>query len=254
MLHYRLRWRCIRGNGAIKGAVDSIAKLRTLGKRIAFLTNNSIQRPEYVREKLCRLGIDCETRDIMTSGCAVARYLSETRVDAGRGVYVIGSDDLSAQIQEQGINLNSAEECGALVVGLDPAFNYSTIHKGLSILLREVPFIVCNRDASYPSNNDDLAPGCGAMVGALEGASLRHPDYEIGKPSAYMLELLMLQIGVSRSECVVFGDTLDSDILMAYRAGIPSVWISGGKMRKTHNPQLNPDLQFESLSEAVKSL
>ena len=45
------------GKQALPGAVEAVARLRALGKRIAFLTNNSMRSTESVAAKLRAFGI-----------------------------------------------------------------------------------------------------------------------------------------------------------------------------------------------------
>ena len=63
------------------------------------------------------------------------------------------------------------------------------------------------------------------MVGALEGACGRKAYLEIRKPNSIMLEIMSERFKFSFKDCVVIGDGLDSDIIMANRVNIPSILI-----------------------------
>src|SRR3989475_832880 len=69
-----------RGAEPIEGAARTIATLRSLGKGLAFMTNNSSRTPEAIAEHLTGLGIEARPDEVETSALATAELLS------GRGV------------------------------------------------------------------------------------------------------------------------------------------------------------------------
>lgn len=217
------------GDHAIPGAVETLARLQAAGKQIAFLTNNSSKLPEKIWQKLIGFGVQCSLEDVITSGVATARFIGRMGLKSGAGVFVIGTPDFKELVQKTRVLPMDPTVCEAVVVGYDPAMTYKEIADGLTALNRGVPFIVCNREASFPGNNGKLLPGCGAMVGALSEAAQRQPDYIVGKPNTIMLDLLLDQLTMTKDEIVLVGDSLESDIAMANVAGVPSVWVTGSR-------------------------
>lgn len=239
-----------RGDEAIAGAPEAIAHFRAAGKKVAFLTNNSASSPQRIVEKLCRLGIPCNHSDLITAGEAAAIFIQEQQLDSGKGVFVVGTDALRQELIHHGLTPTDADTCGAILVGLDPQFHYSAIAQALIALSRPIPFIVCNQDASYPGRQGVPMPGCGAMVGAIAASAERSPDIEVGKPSTTMFDILVQRLGVRPAECLVVGDTLSSDILMANRAGVKSVWMTEAAEAEPHHRRIaQPDLSVPSLKE-----
>lgn len=57
-------------------------------------------------------------------------------------------------------------------------------------------------------------------------------DFGRGKPDPSIFEHAVSLIGVDKSECIMVGDNLMTDILGANRAGIKSVWINREKAEK----------------------
>lgn len=245
------------GEHALAGAVDAVQALRQSGRQVAFLTNNSRNRCEEVRHKLLGLGIPCAEKEVLNSTSATARYLLASglhRKDCGvGGVGVLGMPGLSAELAAQGVALSDLESCAALVVGIDLEFSYEKLVRGLRALRRGIPFIACNRDASYPGKDGGLLPGCGAMVAALEAAAQRPPTYEVGKPNPLMLELLCQGLQLDRAECVMVGDSLEADMAMAERAGVPSIFIgSPDAVAAGGGSGACPSLCAETLAAAVR--
>lgn len=240
------------GSQPIAGAVEAIAKFRASEKKIVFLTNNSASSSLKIVKKLLNFGINCAPEDLMTSSQASAIFIKEQKLDSGRGVFIVGTEALREELMTQGISCAEPGSCGAVLVGLDPNFSYSTIAQALTALNRGVPFIACNRDANFPTEGGRLMPGCGAMVGALEGASGRKVDFEIGKPHTVMLDLFRQRLQVAANDCLMVGDVLNSDILMANRSQIASVWIANDGARDASWVQ--PNLRVASLIELAELL
>jgi len=241
-----------RGDEAIAGAPEAIAHFRKAGKKIAFLTNNSASAPQKVVDKLCRLGIPCNGNDLITAGEAAAIFIRNQCLDSGKGVFVVGTDALRQELVHQGLSLADPHTCGALLVGLDPDFHYAAVAQALMALKRPIPFVICNRDASFPGRNGVPMPGSGAMVGAIEASAERKADFEVGKPNTIMFEMVAQRLQVRPEECLVVGDSLSSDISMANRAGAIGVWVTEDP-RVPDNPEAaRPDVCIRSLTELTQ--
>lgn len=241
------------GEHALGGAAAAVAALRRSGRRVAFLTNNSRSRCEEIRHKLIGLGIPCAAAELLNSAQATARHVRDQGLgEADRvGVFVIGMPGLCQELVAHGVALGEPESCGAVVVGIDLEFTYEKLARGLRALWRGVPFIACNRDANFPGKGGQLLPGCGAIVAALEAAAQRSPSYEVGKPNPLMLDLLLDGLQLTRADCVMVGDSLEADILMAERAAVPSIWIGKPERPPGPPPAIQPTLQAQTLAEAV---
>ena len=138
---------------------------------------------------------------------------------------------------------------------MPPDLNLDMIANGVRALNRGVPFIACNRDESYPGEGGVRFPGCGGIVGALIGASLRQPDHVVGKPSPHILRIVLRRMGARPEECVVFGDSLQADISMAAAEGVASIWIRPpGLAREIKHNGIRPTASISSLREAAGSL
>lgn len=210
------------GETLAEGAERLLDRLRAAGVDVVFFTNNSMKTRASVIEKLVRMGVPATRHNTYTSGSAVGGYLRENGIDR---VAVVGSEGLVAELESRGVAvLDSATDAQALVVGLIPGFDFAHRPEILDGL-PEVPIIAANMDMTYPVENGELRPGCGAIVRSVEEWTGRHVDQVVGKPGVYMLDLLCREHGFARADVVVVGDSLDSDIAMARNAGCRSVLI-----------------------------
>ena len=217
------------GEKAIPGAVELIRDLQKRYKVIYF-TNNSTKTSWQIHEKLNRLGFNCKVDDVFSSSTLTSLYLKENNLN---NLFIIGSDDFKNEIETQGLTVIQSDSADHIVVGMDPYFSYEKISIALAILLKNGKFIVCNEDCNFPVENNKYLPGCGAMVGAIIGASNKRPDYIIGKPNCYFLKKISEQFHVTKDEVVVVGDSYDSDIQMALNFGCKSILIENCDISKT---------------------
>ena len=212
------------GNSIIDGAKELINLLHRKDIKVIYFTNNSMRARKDIFEKLLGMGLELNLDEVYNSAYATAIYAKN---EAIKKAYCIGSPGLFKELEDAGINTTEDEtQAEALIAGLDTHFDYGKLSKALAIMQRELPFIACNLDRNYPVENGKLLPGCGPIVSAIQYSYDRQPDFIVGKPNTYMLELLARDHHIPVSDILVIGDTYDSDIAMAKRAHCPSILIS----------------------------
>ncbi len=212
----------------IEGAKEAIAELQNRGDRVVYLTNKSIAtRMQYV-EKLRKLGIPAELNQVINSNYMTAKYL-KARLNAKEAVLVIGEQPLIDELTEMGIRITEDEqEARYVVVGWDRHFTYEKINKAYQAWLNKAKIIATNPDRTCPVEGGEI-PDCGAMIGALEGATGQPIDSITGKPSRIMAEFVVTDIlMMDPSDCYMIGDRLETDIKMGNEFGLKSVLVLTG--------------------------
>jgi len=208
------------GDRVIAGALDALRVLAKKGYRIFYFTNNSARTRKQIVDKLCRLGFQADLSHTYCTSYALSVYLVAKKLTT---IYLIGTNDLKAELKAHHISVKNSARVSAVVVGLDPLFNYEKISAALDAVRRGAKLIVANYDASYPINRRRHLPGCAAMAAAVVSATGRQPDVIIGKPNTYMLQLLCKEHRISSGDICIIGDNPDSDIRMAERLKCGSI-------------------------------
>jgi HAD superfamily hydrolase (TIGR01450 family) len=132
------------------------------------------------------------------------------------------------EIADAELELTSdAEKAEVLVVGYDSEITYEKMTHALRALLMGAKFVATNDDGMLPSEVGYL-PGAGAMVGAIRGIIKREPDVIIGKPNTELVNHALESMEIKASDCVLVGDSLHSDILLANRLNMTSVLVMSG--------------------------
>ncbi|MFA6665264.1 MAG: HAD-IIA family hydrolase [Armatimonadota bacterium] len=247
-----------QGRELLPGADAAIKRMRDMGLDIAFVTNSSGNTREAVAEKLSSMGVPAAPEEVITAAYATATLVKNLARTESPTVFPLGMDGLRTELLRIGAKVVENPPCQFLVVGLDKHINYHKICLALDALLDGAIFVACNRDARYPYQDGKLVPGCAAVVGAVEGAIGRGPDYYAGKPDTLMLNMLSKMHGLNPKEILMVGDSLESDIAMANAFGSPSAQILSPEGRIqleiSNAAALRPTIVLDSLAELPQNL
>jgi phosphoglycolate/pyridoxal phosphate phosphatase family enzyme len=228
-----------RGDRAVAGAAELIARLRRSGVLVCFVTNNSMAMPSDFARRLQSMGVPASVDEIVTSTTATIEHLHR-HLPAARRLLAVGAPGLGAMLRGAGFEVVAAADAvppepdgsplaaafDAVVVGLDLQFNFRSLAAAQAAILSGARFVATNNDARYPMPRGFL-PGAGSMVAAIRTATGVEPTI-IGKPEPAMFLAILEQLGVTPADALVIGDNPDSDVVAANRAGIRAVLVLTG--------------------------
>ena len=227
-----------RGDRAVAGAPQLIARLRAAGILVRFATNNSMRTPADFADRLVALGIQAAPKEIVTSTTATIEHLRR-QLPSVRRVLAVGEQGLTGMLRAAGYEVTAAEDPAsgerdgssdtthdAVVAGLDLHFGFRSLAAAQAAILGGARFVATNNDGRYPTRHGFL-PGAGSMVAAIQAASGVVPTV-IGKPEPAMFLAILEQTGVAAEDALVVGDNPDADVIAANRAGIRCVLVLTG--------------------------
>jgi glycerol 3-phosphatase-2 len=214
-----------RGDHVLPAAPEVLDRVRAQNVKVLFLTNNSARTPQQVADRLQRLGVRAEAREILTSALATASMLRREGA-TGRKAYVIGERGVREALEEVGIEIldEEAESADLVVVGWDRSADYAKLRRASLLVQRGARLIATNGDASYPAP-DGLWPGAGALLSAVTTTTGAVPTI-VGKPSRPLFQAAAGLTGASRP--LVVGDRLDTDVEGARAMGWDSLLVLTG--------------------------
>ncbi|CAN6448302.1 unnamed protein product [Victoria cruziana] len=265
-----------KGDKLIEGVAQTMEMLRSMGKKLVFVTNNSTKSRRQYAKKFERVGLIVNEEEIFSSSFAASVFLESINFPKQKKVYVIGEEGISEELQLIGLTcLGGTEDgkkrielkpnlfiehdksVGAVVVGLDQYINYYKIHYA-TLCIRENPgclFIATNQDASGHMTDMQEWPGAGAMVGAIRGATQKEPIV-VGKPSQLMMKLLLQRFQTDASKMCMVGDRLDTDILFGLDGGCKTLLVLSGvtTLAGLNDPsnKIHPDYYTEKVSNLME--
>jgi HAD superfamily hydrolase (TIGR01450 family) len=214
------------GEQCTPGAPEALTELRTAGKRLAFLTNDSARSPEEYVRKLWSLGLKASLEEIVTVGAAIQHLLSGRR--PGLTAYVIGSPAIHRHVSEAGLRIVNGTEretrADVVVIAGHDDLHFSELRAATQAILNGAEMVAAGRDRTYPMG-DGPWPGTGAVVAALEYAT-GQTARSVGKPDPQMFLTALDRLGPGRA--LVIGDRLESDLAGAAAAGLDGAIVLTG--------------------------
>jgi len=212
------------GDVLVPGAAEVLTLLRSQGRAVTFLTNNSRARASSMQAKLERLGVQAVVSEVLTP-LEILGAVLDKQVGPGARVLAIGGPELEAAVVDGGHLLvppDRYREAQAVVVGNDFDFSFARLTAASRAVAAGAAFLTPNLDARLPVEGDDFLPGCGAIVEAVAAAAFLRP-LVVGKPEPPLFELALSRMGLSAEDAGMVGDSVDSDIRGARRVGLTAV-------------------------------
>jgi glycerol 3-phosphatase-2 len=207
-------------------AREAIAELRTAGKGLAFVTNDSRLSPEEYVRKLWSLGLQASLEEVVTVGAAI-QFLLAARV-SGAPTFVIGSPAVFRHVAESGQHIVNgtphAADAELVVVAGHDRFDFEELRIATQALLAGAEMLAADRDRTFPAA-DGQRPGTGPIVAALEYAT-RATARTVGKPEPMIFDTALDRLGPGRA--LMVGDRLDSDLEGATAAGLDAAIVLTG--------------------------
>jgi 4-nitrophenyl phosphatase len=217
------------GDRPLPGLEAFFAALRARAVRFVLATNNASRTPEQFVAKLAGMGVTVARDEILTSALATAQFLRRADGD-GRPerVFAIGDDGVRQALSEAGFALCDLYDLRAEVVvcGMDRGLSWDKLATATLNIRAGARFVGTNPDTTLPTERG-LTHGNGAILAALEAATGVQPII-VGKPEPIMYEQALLRLGADPAVTVAIGDRLETDILGAVRAGLPSLLVLSG--------------------------
>jgi NagD protein len=238
------------GPAPLPGAVEAIGRLRELGSRFVFLSNNPLHRPAAYAEKLRGMGIAVRDEEVVSSIDALVDYLRE-RPPAR--ILPICEPLLEGILVEAGHELVRVPlHADAVVLSWDRGFTYDKLHAAYVAIRNGARLIATNADPYCPTPDGGL-PDCGALLAAVETAIGTVAEAVVGKPSVHIARTALDRLGVPAGDVLMVGDRLLTDVALARRAGMVAALVLTGAttLADVPPPPDGPDVVLDALARLI---
>lgn len=251
--------------GIIKGVQNTIDFIRKEDIALRVLTNDASRSQKQQIESFEQLGLKgIQEEEIVTSGM-LARQFLELKIKNGRVAY-LGTKNSANYIIQNGmkqapvseIELDEVDELTAFAFLDDEGFDWHhDMNKTVNILRRKtMPVLVANSDKYYPTSSNDVAIAIGGLSRLIESV-LNQKFIRFGKPDSqmfmYALEDLNRFGNYTKSDILMVGDTLHTDILGGNKFGLKTMLVLSGNTRpdnvnlKINSTGIIPDYISDSI-------
>ena len=226
--------------GLLPGIERTFAYMEAQGKEYYIVTNDASRSPAQLAETYHRGGLTFISPDrIVSSGMLTKEYL-DLKVKDGIVAY-LGTPNSAHYIESSGlhtlpvsdINSNNIYKVNALIFLDDEGFDWAKdLNKTVNLIRkRTIPVIVANTDRAYPLTISDVSIAIGGIAAMVESV-VGKQFIRFGKPDSQMFmfayDLVRAHSSVTKSEIVMVGDTLNTDILGGNKFGLDTVLVLSG--------------------------
>lgn len=225
------------------GAIRLINSLRQKGIHIRILTNSTLKSRKYCAEQLNQMGFHIFEEEVITASYATAEYLKTLQP---RSCWVMLK---RSGLEEFNDFQHDIENPEYIILGdYRDGLNFQNMNKALKLLLKGSKLIVMITE-TVDNSMGDVELTVGAYGKMLEDAAKIKAIY-IGKPNRLIFEMALKTMDVKKSEVLMVGDRVTSDILGAKKAGIKSVLVKTGEFKESDLAgNIQPDYIIESIDE-----
>jgi HAD superfamily hydrolase (TIGR01450 family) len=233
------------------GGREVVARIKSLGKKSAVLTNDSTHTREQILQNLSRLGFSFDLNEILTSSYLTATYLTGRFGKAG--FFLVGEQGLQLELEAAG-HYQTEDKPSVVVVGFDRKLNYEKLDKALCLLRNGASLVGSYGGAVFMSDHGP-AMSAGPIIRALEYGSGKRAIM-IGKPSPRMFRLALERAHEKPRNAVMIGDQVETDLVGARRAGVRTILVlTGVENRETiRSSKIKPDMIIETVDQLTKYL
>ena len=206
------------GDALLPTAGETLHKLRGLGKRTVFLSNNPTHTRHEYAEILTRLGVPTPPEDIVNSSLVMVDFLQ--RRMPGGAVFVVGEQPLKDELSAAGFRLSEQPaEIEAVIASFDRTFDYAKLQTAFDAIRLGARFYATNGDRYCPVPGGGQ-PDAAAVIAAIEACTSHPVEAVVGKPSRYMAEAIFALLEMPPEDCLMTGDRLETDVQMGLLAGM----------------------------------
>ncbi|MFP4331242.1 MAG: HAD-IIA family hydrolase [Spirochaetaceae bacterium] len=218
------------GKELLPGAKRLVLKLRELGKRVIFLSNNPTRDAGMYAEKLSNFGLPTPPEEIITTVFTTTQWILQNAPEAV--VYPISEEPLIRALTEAGITISDdPEQIDIVIASYDRTLTWQKLQVAFEAIWyhKRARLICTNPDLFCPFPGGRGEVDAGAIIAALEHVTGAKLEVNCGKPSPVMLNTIMKAIGLGVEQCLTTGDRLYTEIKMGIESGMDTCLVFTGE-------------------------
>jgi HAD superfamily hydrolase (TIGR01450 family) len=227
-------------SGLVPGIERTFDYLEKEGKEYYIVTNDASRSPQQLAESYHRMGLKAITADRIVSSGMLTKEFLDLKVPDGFVAY-LGTPDSAHYIERSGLQTlpmsevheGNIDKVSVMIFLDDEGFDWSSdLNKTVNLLRRRpIPVIAANTDRAYPLTATDVSIAIGGIAAMIESV-VGKQFIRFGKPDSQMFmftyDLIREYRQVSKTDIVMVGDTLNTDILGGNKFGLDTVLVLTG--------------------------
>lgn len=239
------------GDALLPTAGETIGRLRELGRRTVFLSNNPTQSREVYAARLTSLGLPTPSEDVINSSMVMVDFLH--RRMPGARVFVVGEEPLRRELAAGGFDVaDDARDVAAVIASFDRTFEYRKLQIAFDAIRAGARFYATNADRYCPVPGGGQ-PDAASMIAAIEACTSVTVETIVGKPSRHMAETVLERLQLAPQQCLMTGDRPETDVLLGLKAGMDTALALTGATDEAalERSEIRPAYVLRRLSELL---
>jgi HAD superfamily hydrolase (TIGR01450 family) len=227
-------------SGLLPGIERTFDYLEKEGKEYYIVTNDASRSPQQLAESYHRMGLKAITAERIVSSGMLTKEFLDLKVPDGIVAY-LGTPDSAHYIERSGLQTlpmsevheGNIDKVSVMIFLDDEGFDWSNdLNKTVNLLRRRpIPVIVANTDRAYPLTATNVSIAIGGIAAMIESV-VGKQFIRFGKPDSQMFmftfDLIREYRQISKTDIVMVGDTLNTDILGGNKFGLDTVLVLTG--------------------------
>ena len=238
-------------SGLVSGIENTFAYLERENKEYYIVTNDASRGPQQLAESYHRMGLKAITADRIVSSGMLTKEFLDLKVPDGIVAY-LGTPNSAHYIERSGlqtlpmseVNESNMDKVSALIFLDDEGFDWcQDLNKTVNLIRKKtIPVIVANTDRAYPLSASNVSIAIGGIAAMIESV-VGKQFIRFGKPDSQMFmfayDLIREYRQISKSDIVMVGDTLNTDILGGNKFGLDTVLVlTGNTLAKDYETRI----------------
>lgn len=238
-------------SGLVSGIENTFTYLEREKKEYYIVTNDASRGPEQLAESYHRMGLKAITADRIVSSGMLTKEFLDLKVPDGIVAY-LGTSNSAHYIERSGlqtlpmseVNESNMDKVSALIFLDDEGFDWcQDLNKTVNLIRKKtIPVIVANTDRAYPLSAHNVSIAIGGIAAMIESV-VGKQFIRFGKPDSQMFmfayDLIREYRQISKSDIVMVGDTLNTDILGGNKFGLDTVLVlTGNTLAKDYDTRI----------------
>ncbi|MBN1553357.1 MAG: HAD-IIA family hydrolase [Phycisphaerae bacterium] len=238
------------GDRVLAGSREFLNALRSRGKRVLLLTNNSSRSVSGYVRKLADMDLPVAAEEIFTSTLATILHL---RRKGKERLFVLATPDVEREFTDAGFVLTD-QQPDDVVLCFDKTLTYEKLRTACRLILQGAGFVASHPDVVCPTEDLPI-PDCGSMIQLITTATGKEPEI-IGKPYQMMIDSALAKLQATAESTAMIGDRLNTDMEMGFRAGLTTILVLTGEatVRDVASAPRRPDYVVESVADLIDQI
>lgn len=236
-------------NKMINGAVETINYLIDKRKHLLFVTNKTTHTKDEYAKFLNDNGVSVSSEQILTATDNIVKYLKSER--SKKKFFAVAESKFIEELQNSELEYSeNVEDIEIIIITLDRNYSEKKFKIAKNALTNGAEFFAANIDSTCPMIEGEIKDA-GLIISDLERETGKKLQKHFGKPSQIMIEVIENKIQHKKSNYLLLGDRLETDILMGNKMEMDTALVRSGIVNDFSVAVTQPNFIIESIKEIL---